>query len=59
MPARSLGEQGAEGPPVITIDNAEPEVVDTFTYVGSTVSSMSSLNAEIAKAAVVMAKLNK
>ena len=55
--------QGAESPPVITIDNTELEVVDTFTYLGSTVSSSTSLHAEIscriAKAAAVMAKLNK
>ena len=55
--------QGAEFPPVITIDNTELEVVDTFSYLGSTVSSSTSLNAEIsfriAKAAAVMAKLNK
>ena len=55
--------QGAESPPVITIENTELEVVDTFTYLGSTVSSSTSLDAEIscriAKAAAVMAKLNK
>ena len=55
--------QGAESPPVITIDNTELEVVDTFTYLGSTVSSSTSLDAEIScrivKAAAVMAKLNK
>ncbi|XP_068739485.1 uncharacterized protein [Montipora capricornis] len=55
--------QSAEFPPVITIGNTELEVVDTFTYLGSTVSSSTSLDAEIscriAKAAAVMAKLNK
>ena len=55
--------QGAESPPVITIDNTELEVVDTFTYLGSTVSSSTSLDAEIscriAKTAAVIAKLNK
>ena len=55
--------QGAESPPVITIDNTELEVVDTFTYLGSTMSSSPSLGTEIsfriAKAAAVMAKLNK
>ena len=35
--------QGAESPPVITIDNTELEVVDTFTYLGSTVSSSTLL----------------
>ena len=51
--------QGAESPPVITIDNTEMEVVDTFTYLGSTVSSSTSLDTEIscriAKAAAAMA----
>ena len=55
--------QGAESPPVITINNTKLEIVDTFTYLGSTVSSSTSLNAEIsfriAKAAAAMAKLNK
>ena len=74
MPARSFKvtislrktnilAQGAESSPVITIDNTELEVVDTFTYLGSTMSSSTLLNAEIsfriAKAAAVMAKLNK
>ena len=55
--------QGAESLPVITIDNTELEVVDTFTYLGSAVSSSTLLDAEISfritKAAAVMAKLNK
>ena len=55
--------QGAESPPVNTINNIELEVADTFTYLGSTVSSLTSLDAEIsctiAKAPAVMAKLNK
>lgn len=55
--------QDAETPPVITINNTELEVVDSFTYLGSTVSSKASLDVEIssriAKAAGVMAKLNK
>ena len=46
-----------------TIDNTELEVVDSFTYLDSTVSSKASLDVEIssriAKAAGVMAKLNK
>ena len=49
--------------PVITIDNTELEVVDCFTYLRFTVSSTASLDVEIssriAKAVVVMAKLNK
>jgi len=55
--------QGAEYPPVITINNTKLEVVDTFTYLGSTMSSTLSLDAEIssriAKASTVMTKLNK
>ena len=55
--------QDALTPPVITIDNTELEVVDSFTYLGSTVSNKASLDVEIssriAKAAGVMAKLNK
>ena len=39
--------QGAESPPVITIANSDQEVVDTFTYLGSTVPSSTSLDAEI------------
>ena len=34
-------------PPVISMNNTELEVVDTFTYLGSTVSSSTSLDAEI------------
>ena len=37
--------QGAESPPVITIDNMALKVVDTFTYLGSTVSSSPSVDA--------------
>ena len=55
--------QDAQTPPVITIDNTELEVVDSFSYLGFTVSSKASLDVEIssriAKAAGVMAKLNK
>ena len=55
--------QDAETPPVITINNTELEVADSFTYLGSTVSSKALLDVEIssriAKAAGVMAKLNK
>ena len=55
--------QGAESLPVITIDYSDLKVVDTFTYLGSTVSSSTSLDAEIssriARAAAVTAKLNK
>ncbi|KAL9964360.1 hypothetical protein ACROYT_G027991 [Oculina patagonica] len=55
--------QDAEIPPVITINSTELEVVDSFTFLGSTVPSKASLDVEIssriAKAAGVMAKLNK
>ena len=55
--------QGAEFPPSITIGDTQLQVVDAFTYLGSTVTSSTSLDAEIssriAKAAGVMAKLNK
>ena len=55
--------QGTEIPLVITINNTEKKVVDTFTYLGSTVSSSTSRAAEIScritKTAAVMAKLNK
>ena len=50
-------------PPVIIIDNTQLKVVDTFTYLESTVSNTLSLDTEIssriAEAAGVMAKLNK
>lgn len=55
--------QDAESPPVITIENTQLEVVNSFTYLGSTVSDTLNLDTEIssriAKAAGVMAKLNK
>ena len=55
--------QDAQTPSIITIDNTELEVVDSFTYLGSTVSSKASLDVEIcsriAKVAGIMAKLNK
>lgn len=55
--------QGAESPPSITIGDTQLELVDAFTYLGSTVTRSTSLGAEIssriAKAAGVMAKLNK
>ena len=55
--------QGAESLPVITINNTKLEVVDTFTYLGSTLSSWTLLDAaiscRIAKVAAVVAKLNK
>ena len=43
--------QDAETPPVITINNTELEVVDSFTYLGSTVSSKVSLDVEISSRA--------
>ena len=59
----SILAQDEQTPPVITIDNTEPEVVDSSTYLGSTMPSKASLDDEIssriAKATGVMAKLNK
>lgn len=50
-------------PPWICIDNEELEITNQFIYLGSTVTSKLSVNAEIskriAKATAVMAKLNK
>jgi len=55
--------QGTDTAPDITIDNTHLEVVETFTYLGSTVSSSLSLDTEISsrigKGAAVMSKLNK
>ena len=49
-------------PPVITIDGQPLEVVPTFTYLGSTVSSCvnldSELNSRVGKATGTIAKLN-
>ncbi|KAK3803522.1 hypothetical protein RRG08_007620 [Elysia crispata] len=55
--------QGIETPSNIAIDGYTPEVVENFTYFGSTISSSLSINSEtnsrVAKAATVMAKLNQ
>ena len=55
--------QGTDTSPDITIDSIQLEVVETFTYLGSTIASSLSLDAEISrrigKAAAVMSKLNK
>ena len=55
--------QGTANPPNITIDDYQLEAVENFTYLGSTISSSLSIDAEvssrIAKAAAVMAKLNQ
>ena len=55
--------QCVDSPPTITIGDTQLEAVEAFTYLGSTVTSTVSLDAEIssriAKAAGVMAKLNK
>ena len=55
--------QDVPSPPAIRIDNEELEVTDHFTYLGSTITSNLSLDAEIdkriAKAAAVMAQLSK
>ena len=55
--------QGTETPPRIAIDGYTLEVVENFTYLGSSISSSlsidSEINSRIAKAATVMAKLNQ
>ena len=55
--------QGTELTPVIAIDGHPLEAVENFTYLGSTISSSLSIDAEvnsrIAKAAAVMAKLSQ
>ena len=55
--------QGTDKTPFIFIDSTQLEVVETFTYLGSTIASSLSLDTEISsrigKAAAVMAKLNK
>ena len=55
--------QDVSVPPAISIDNELLEVTDHFTYLGSTITSNLSLDAEIdkriAKAAAVMAQLSK
>ena len=55
--------QGIVSPPSINIDNVTLDAVDSFTYLGSTIESNLSLDAEIntriAKAAAVMSKLNR
>ena len=55
--------QGAHGVPSIFIDDAELEIVDHFTYLGSVVNSKLSLDQEIniriGKAATTMNRLRK
>ncbi len=55
--------QGIVSPPSINIDNATLDAVDSFTYLGSTIDSNISLDAEIntpiATFAAVMSKLNR
>ena len=55
--------QDTDTAPDITIDDTHLEVVETFTYLGSTVANSLSLDTEISsrigKAAAVMSKLNK
>ena len=54
--------QGAESQPKISVDNYELEAVNQFTYLGSTISSNISLDAEIdkrvGKAATTLARLS-
>ena len=53
--------QDVDAPPVITIDNYQPEVVHEFTYPGSTITDNLSLDAElnerIGKAATTLGRL--
>ena len=55
--------QGTDHPPTITIDGHVLKAVDDFTYLGSTISSSLTLEAEISsrivKAATVMSKLHQ
>ena len=55
--------QGIVSPPSINIHNVTLDAVDSLTYLGSTIDSNISLDAEIntriAKAAAVMSKLNR
>ena len=55
--------QGIDSPPSINIDNVTLDFVDSFTYLGSTIDSNLSLDAEIntgiTKAAAAMSKLNR
>ena len=55
--------QDAGHPPTIAIDGYNLEVVENFTYLGSTISNSLSIdvevNSRIAKATAVMAKLNQ
>ena len=55
--------QGIVLPSSINIDNVTLDAVDRFTYLGSTIDSNQSLDAEIniriAKADAVMSKLNR
>ena len=56
-------DQGIVSPPSVSIDNVTLDAVDSFTYLGSTIGSNLSLDAEIntriAKAAAAMSKLNR
>lgn len=55
--------QGADSTPAISINNSYVEVVESFTYLGSTITGSLSLNGKIGvrfgKAACVMGRLNK
>ena len=58
-----MGHLKVRSPPDISIDGTHLKVVDSFTYLGSTISSSFSLDTEIStrigRAAATMAKLNK
>ena len=51
--------QGAETPPNIVIDGYPLEVVESFTYLGSTISSSLTIDNMIARAVTVMAQLKE
>ncbi|GAA6071721.1 uncharacterized protein LOC117871822, partial [Tachysurus ichikawai] len=55
--------QDADSPPTITIEGYNLEVVENYTYLGSTISNSLSVdtdvNGRIAKASAVMARLNQ
>ena len=63
MEKTNIMAQDSSSPPVITIENEILDVVESFTYLGSKISSSLSIdeeiNTRIGKAAASMAKVNK
>lgn len=59
----SVTGQAVVVPPTIDVDNVTPEVVDSFMYLGSTITSNVSLDAEFnmraSQAAATMSKLGR